>query len=141
MSEDNSQTFDLKVLSVNGILYDGRVKELVVPCVDGEMAILANHEEMILAISDGLIRIVDPSGEEIMAVVSVGSIQVHDNKCILIVNTAERPEDIDKLRAQEAYEAAMEELQQKQSMKEFKMSQAGLARALMRLKAASKYQE
>ena len=60
-------------------------------------------------------------------------------RCIVIVNTVEKPEDIDKRRAQEAYEFAMEHLLQKQSIKEFKKSQAGLARALTRLKAASKY--
>ena len=72
-------------------------------------------------------------------VVSLGSVQVANNRCIVIVNTVEKPEDIDKKRAQEAYDFAMEHLQQKQSIKEFKKSQAGLARALTRLKAASKY--
>ena len=71
--------------------------------------------------------------------VSIGSVQVANNRCIVLVNTVERPEDIDKQRAREAYEFAMEHLQQKQSIKEFKKSQAGLARALTRLKAASKY--
>ncbi|MCR5672022.1 MAG: ATP synthase F1 subunit epsilon [Butyrivibrio sp.] len=141
MSIDISQTFELKVMSINGIFYDGPVKELIVPCVDGELAILANHEEMILALSDGLIRIIDPENKEVVGAVSVGSLQVHENKCIVIVNTAERPEDIDKRRAQEAYEYEMEQLQRKQSLKEFKQSQAGLARALTRLKAASKYQD
>ncbi len=139
MSEEKMPTFGLQVISVNGVFYDDRAEEIVLPCEDGEMAILANHEEMILAISDGIIKIKKPGGEWLYGVVSLGSLQFAGNRCIVIVNTVERPEDIDKRRAQEAYEFAMEHLQQKQSIKEFKKSQAGLARALTRLKAASKY--
>ncbi len=140
MSEALAKTFHLQVISVNGIFYDDEAIEIIVPCDDGELAILAGHEEMILAIYEGIIKIKDPKGNWIIGVVSIGSVQVTvDNKCYVIVNTVEKPEDIDKRRAQEAYEFAMEHLMQKQSIKEFKKSQAGLARALSRLKAASKY--
>ena len=139
MSEEKLPTFGLQVISVNGIFYDDRDQEIILPSEDGEQAVLAGHEEMILALSDGVIKIKTPKGEWIYGVVSLGSVQVANNRCIVIVNTIEKPEDIDKLRAQEAYEFAMEHLQQKQSIKEFKKSQAGLARALTRLKAASKY--
>ena len=86
-----------------------------------------------------MIKIKKPGGEWLYGVVSLGSVQVASNRCIVIVNTVERPEDIDRLRAREAYDFAMEHLQQKQSIKEYKKSQAGLARALTRLKAVSKY--
>lgn len=140
MSEIMGKTFHLQVISVNGIFYDDEAIEIIVPCDDGELAILAGHEEMILAIYEGIIKIKNPKGEWVIGVVSIGSVQVTvDNRCIVLVNTVERPEDIDKRRAQEAYEFAMEHLMQKQSIKEFKKSQAGLARALTRLKAVSKY--
>ncbi len=141
MSEQNIKTFHLQVMSVNGTFYDDDALEIIVPCEDGEMAILYGHEEMILAIYDGILKIKKPDGEWLIGVVSIGSLQVTtDNRCIVIVNTVENPKDIDKRRAQEAYEFAMEHLQQQQSIKEFKKSQAGLARALTRLKAASRYQ-
>ena len=141
MSEEKKATFGLQVISVNGVFYDDRAEEVILPCYDGELAILAGHEEMILALSDGVIKIKKPGGEWIYGVVSLGSVQVSNNRCIVIVNTVEKPEEIDKRRAQEAYAFAMEHLQQKQSIKEFKKSQAGLARALTRLKAASKYSD
>ncbi|MCR4756438.1 MAG: ATP synthase F1 subunit epsilon [Butyrivibrio sp.] len=139
MSDKTNATFGLQVISVNGVFYDDRAEEIILPCEDGELAILAGHEEMILALADGIIKIKKPGGEWLVGVVSLGSVQVANNRCIVLVNTVERPEDIDKRRAQEAYEFAMEHLAQKQSIKEFKKSQAGLARALSRLKAASKY--
>ena len=96
MSE-NAKTFDLKVISVNGIFYDGPAREIILPCHDGELAILFGHEEMIYAIYDGIIKIKKPDNEWQVGVVSIGSVQyTSDNKCIVLVNTAERPGEIDK---------------------------------------------
>ena len=55
------------------------------------------------------------------------------------METAEKPEEIDILRAQEAKERAMEQLRQKQSIQEYYHSSASLARAMTRLKVTSKY--
>ncbi len=56
----------------------------------------------------------------------------------MLVDTAERPEDIDEVRAREAYERALEQLQQKQSIQEYHVSQASLARAMHRLKKGTR---
>ncbi len=141
MSGDDVRTFHLQVISVNGTFYDDEAQEVIVPCDDGELAVLSGHEEMVLALVDGIIKIKKKSGAWLYGAVSLGTLQMTtDNRCVVLVNTAERPEDIDKRRAQDAYDFAMEHLAEKQSIKEFKKSQAGLARALTRLKAASKYQ-
>ena len=55
----------------------------------------------------------------------------------LLVETAERPEEIDVARAQEAKERAEEQLRQKQSIHEYYHSRASLARAMARLKATA----
>ncbi len=141
MSDKKVKAFRLQVISVNGTFYDDEATEVILPCEDGELAVLYGHEEMILAIYDGILKIKKTDGEWVIGVVTIGSVQYTvDNRCIVLVNTVEKPEEIDKRRAQEAYDFAMEHLKQNQSIKEFKKSQAGLARALTRLKAASKYQ-
>lgn len=53
---------------------------------------------------------------------------------MLLVSTAERPEDIDVNRARRAEDAAKEALLQKKSLQEYKSAQANLARALSRLR-------
>ena len=55
----------------------------------------------------------------------------------LVVYSAERPEDIDRFRAQAALERAREQLQQKQSIREYHVSRASLSRAMARLKASN----
>jgi len=60
-----------------------------------------------------------------------GILAHHENMVI-----AERPEDIDVKRAEEAKERAEEQLRQKQSIQEYYLSQASMARAMTRLKAS-----
>ncbi|MBQ7429352.1 MAG: ATP synthase F1 subunit epsilon [Butyrivibrio sp.] len=136
MQESNvdAHLFHLKVVSVNGVFYDGKCRAVVLPSIDGEMAFLAHHEEMFLAIYDGQIRIQKEDGSWIEAIVSLGSAQYANNRCTIFVDTCELPEEIDKRRATEALELAQEHLRQEQSIREHQMSQAAMARALTRLK-------
>ena len=63
-----------------------------------------------------------------------GVAQSANNRVTILVDSAERPEDIDEVRAREAMERAQEQLRQKQSIYEYRMSKASLARAVSRLK-------
>ena len=53
--------------------------------------------------------------------------------------TMERPEEIDEKRAREALERANERLRQKQSIREYHMTRAAMARALARIRETEKY--
>lgn len=133
-NSNDSHLFRLQVISVNGIFFDGKCKAVILPCIDGEMAFLAHHEEMFLAIYDGEIKIQKEDGTWIEAIVSLGSAQYANNRCTIIVDTCELPEEIDARRANEALELAKEHMRQEQSIRELRMSQAAMARALTRLK-------
>ena len=128
-------TFWLKIVASDPIYYNGNCATLVVPAHDGEMGILPHHEAMILAVQEGELRF-RVSGETQWreAIVGRGIVQVANNRVTVVVDTAERPEDIDEVRAREALERAEEQMRQKQSLQEYKMSQASMARALSRLK-------
>ena len=130
-------TFWLKIVASDHIFYNGNCETLVVPAHDGEMGILPHHEAMILAVQEGELRF-RVSGETQWREANVGRglVQVANNRVTMLVDTAERPEDIDEVRAREALERAEEQLRQKQSLREFKMTQASMARALSRLKGS-----
>ncbi|NLL77871.1 MAG: ATP synthase F1 subunit epsilon [Clostridiales bacterium] len=132
-------TFSLKVLAANRIFFEGRCESLIIPSLDGLVGILANHENMVIAVKEGFIRIKPEDGSEIEALVSIGFFEIMNNRATLLVQTIERPEEIDIARAREAEERAKERLRQKQSLREHYHSQASLSRAMSRLKAASKY--
>ena len=54
----------------------------------------------------------------------------------VLADSIEKPEDIDLKRARDAKERAEEQLRQKQSLQEYYVSKASLARAMARMKAA-----
>ena len=132
-------TFSLKVIASDKIFFDGRAEVLIIPEIDGERAILAHHENMVIAINIGDMKFRLEDNTWVNAVVGQGFAQVINNRVSVLVDTAERPEDIDAARAQEALERAKEQLRQKQSLHDFRLSQASMARAMSRLKSTSKY--
>ena len=80
------------------------------------------------------------SGEWINGVVGNGFVQIINNRVTLLVDTAERPEDIDERRAEEARERAEEQLRQSKSIQEHSHFEASLARSLARLRLKHKYE-
>ena len=60
--------------------------------------------------------------------------RVEDNDVLIIVNAAERPEDIDEVRARAEEEAAREKMLQKKSAQEYALAEAALHRAIARLR-------
>lgn len=133
-------TFSLKIIASNKIFFDGEVKSLVVPHIDGgSEGFLANHENAILPIEEGEMRIVDLNDKEIDAFVGNGFLEFLDNTAMLVCVSAELPEEIDARRAEEAKIRAEEELRQKQSQREYYHSQANLARAMERLKIKNRH--
>ena len=68
--------------------------------------------------------------------VGVGFVEIVNNRVTLIVDTAEKPEDIDVRRAQEQKERAEERLRQQQSIQKYYHTQASLARAMNRLRVS-----
>ena len=130
-------TFGLKIIASDKVFYEGRCRKLVIPAPDGEKGILANHENMVIAIVVGTAK-VQLAGEDEWKDLAVGSgfAEIVNNRVTLLVDTAERPEDIDVRRAREQQERAEEQMRQKQSIQEYYHTQASLARAMNRLRVA-----
>ncbi len=133
-------TFQLKIIASNKIFFDGMAQSLVVPHVDkGQEGFLANHENCVLPIDEGEMKITDSHGKVIEAFVGNGFLEFLDNTAMLVCISAELPQEIDRRRAQEAKIRAEEELRQQQSQLEYYHSQANLARAMERLKIKNRH--
>ena len=129
-------TFGLKIIASDRVFYEGRCRKLILPAPDGEMGILANHENMGIAVNVGDARMEIEEGSWGDVAVGRGFAEVVNNRVTVLVDTAERPEEIDVRRAEEAKERAEEQLRQKQSIQEYYRTQASLARAMNRLKVS-----
>ena len=130
-------TFGLKIIASDKVFYEGRCRKLIIPAPDGEKGMLPNHENMVIAIAVGTAK-VQLAGEDEWRDLAVGTgfAEIVNNRVTLLVDTAERPEDIDVRRAQEQQERAQEQMRQKQSIQEYYHTQASLARAMTRLRVA-----
>ena len=136
-----ANSFYMQIISVNRIFFSGRCEALIFQEEDGEREIQAYHEPMIIAVHEGEIRFRPEGSEEwLYGVVGVGFVQISNNRVTLLVETAENPDEIDIRRAEEARERALEELRQKQSIREYYRSSASLSRAMSRLKVAKRFQ-
>ena len=129
-------TFGLKIIASDRVFYIGRCRKLILPAPNGKMGILPDHENMVIAISVGDARMEIEEGSWVDIAVGAGFAEVVNNRVTILVDTAERPEEIDVRRAEEAKERAEEQLRQKQSLQEYYRTQASLARAMNRLKVS-----
>ena len=128
-------TFGMNVVASDKTFYQGRGVSITLPAKDGGITILAHHADMMVAIVPGEIKIETEGGEKMTAVCGGGFAQVINNRVTVLVESIERPEDIDVKRAQEAMERAQEQLRQKQSLQEYYISKQALSRAMARMKA------
>ena len=88
-------TFYLKVISSDKVFYEGRCEYLIIPTPEGQKGVLAHHENMVVAVEIGELHLRTDKGEWITAAVSKGFAEIMNNRVSVLVNSAERPEEID----------------------------------------------
>ncbi|MEG0979442.1 MAG: ATP synthase F1 subunit epsilon, partial [Oscillospiraceae bacterium] len=109
---------------------------LLINTPSGQIGILKSHMPMVAAVSIGTISI-KINGEWKDAVLSEGFMEIIKDKVVVLVDTAEWPEEIDINRAKRAEERARERLSSKINRMEYAYSQAALQKAIIRIKAYS----
>ena len=127
-------SFRLHILAADRAFYEGACLSLIVPTVHGQYGVQAHHRNMIAALVPGMLTFRIAEGEKRVAAVSAGMIKVENNDVLVLVDAAERPEDIDAIRARHKADQAREMMLQQRSHREYLTAQATLARALNRLR-------
>ena len=133
-------TFQVRILAADDSFFEGNCQFMVIPASDGALGILAHHSNMIAAVVPGELRFQPDDGALRTASVSAGLVKVENNEVLVLVDAAERPEDIDVNRAKRAADEAREALLQRKSRQEYKRAQANLARAISRLRVRERWQ-
>lgn len=131
------ENFPVHILAADDPFYEGPCQSISVPTTTGMYGVLAHHTNVIMAIVPGTLRYRCEGEDEKLAAVSAGLMKVENGEVLILVDSAERPEEIDANRAQRAADRAKEELLQKKSIQEYRMAQSNLARALSRLQVKS----
>lgn len=130
-------SFPLKIVTPDGLLYDGEAEKLIVRTVTGDMAILARHINCVVPLGMGR-AIVEAEGKRRYAACIGGLLSVVDGNVSLVPTTFEWADTIDAARAQASQERAEKVLQNKAASEtDLQLAQARLHRALVRKSVAS----
>jgi F-type H+-transporting ATPase subunit epsilon len=108
---------------------------VVVPAVQGELGILANHTPLVAQLEPGEIRLRAGSETQHFAV-SGGFVEVQNNHVVVMAETAEMAHEIDAERARQAAERAKAALKSPAAPSDLAQAEIALRRALARLRAA-----
>jgi len=131
-----------KIATPEKVVYEAEVDQVTLPTKMGEITVLANHLPIVSSLMAGEI-LVKKAGEEIPMAVAGGFVELSNNKMVILADNAERLEDIDEQRAEEARKRVKELLEKKRDASD--VDYTGLAakmeRELARLKVAKKYKK
>jgi len=114
------------------------VDEVTAPGTVGEFGVLPDHSPLLTTLKVGVLSY-RQGGETFQVAVNWGYVEVEDNVMTVLVETAEPADQIDVARAKAALARAEEALKKLSSEdKDFKIMEAALERALIRVQVASK---
>jgi len=131
-------TFPLKIVTPDGLFFDGEAQKLIVRTIEGDMAILARHINCVAPLGMGRATLVDGDGNRRYAACIGGMLSVQNGEVNLVPTTFEWAESIDAARAQLSLERAEKVLNnQDSSSTDVQLAEARLHRALVRKSVAS----
>lgn len=129
--------FDLKIVSPDGLLFDGQAEQLTVRTTTGDMGILAGHLSCVAPLGMGRATVVIDGKARYAACIG-GMVSIVGGKVTLVPTTFEWADQIDTARAEASKGRAEKMLANKSaSDTEIKLAQARLHRALVRTSVAS----
>ena len=117
------------------VFAEDEVDMVVAPGSEGVLGILPRHAALLTTLKPGAIRIKKAGNESAMAV-GGGFLQVHNDRVLILADTAEREEEIDEARAEEARRRAEQALQDATrggSSIQVEAARAALQREMVRL--------
>ena len=127
----------LEVVTAEKLVYSDEVDILLAPGIDGQLGILPQHAPLMTILEAG--EMVAQKGvDEIIWAISGGFLEVQPDRIIVLADTAERDDEIDLQRAEEAKHRAEERLKERVSTMDASRAEAALQRSIARLKVGQR---
>jgi F-type H+-transporting ATPase subunit epsilon len=130
----------LEIITPSKIGFKGNVTSVTVPGTKGNFQILFNHAPIISSLEIGEIKIVEQSGTTNNFATSGGTIELSNNKIIILAESFERADEIDTKRAEEAKARAEGRMKRRKEVEidDFR-AELALKRAINRIKISKKH--
>lgn len=130
-------SFPLKIVTPDGLIFDGSAEQIIVRTTSGDVAILARHINYVAPLGMGRAVIISGGNRRTAACIG-GMLSVVDGAVTLVPTTFEWSDKIDVERANAAYDKADRMLKNPDaSQNDLKLAEAKLRRALVRKSVAS----
>jgi F-type H+-transporting ATPase subunit epsilon len=130
--------FKAEIVTPARIVFSGDVVSVSAPGVLGGFQVLFNHAPMISSIGIGVLTVKSAGGVDQRYATSGGFVEVRNNALLVLVESAERAEDIDGARAEASRDRAEKRLREKAPDLDVARAEAALQRALNRLRVAGR---
>ncbi len=107
-------TLKVRVIAPDRTVWDSTADEVILPSTTGQLGILTGHAPLLTALDTGVMR-VRPGKNWVAIALMGGFAEVEENEVTILVNGAEKGENIDKETARTAYNEAEERMQRADS--------------------------
>ncbi len=130
-------SFPLRIVSPDGVEYDGMAEELIVRTTTGDMGIMAGHINVVAPLGMGRATVIIDGNRRYAACIG-GMVSVVNSQVTIVATTFEWAENIDLERTKTAMKNAQDQLKRKDlSKRDLQLAEAKLRRALVRKSVAS----
>jgi F-type H+-transporting ATPase subunit epsilon len=130
-------TTRLEIVTAERVVFSEDVDVVIAPGIEGQLGVLPNHAPLMTTLMPGEL-LVRRGGEEFSLAISGGFIEVRPDRIIVLADAAERAEEIDIARAEEAKRRAEERLKEHVPEVDLLRAEAALRRSLARLQVATR---
>jgi F-type H+-transporting ATPase subunit epsilon len=132
-----NKNFRLELVTPKKVVFSGEAVSFSAPGAVGGFQVLKSHAPLLSSIAVGEVKIVDAAGNEFHYATSGGFVEVHEDRVVMLAETAERVDEIDVRRAEAARDRAQTRLIEKREETDIERARLALHRAVNRLKVAS----
>jgi F-type H+-transporting ATPase subunit epsilon len=125
----------VELVTAEGRLLSREADFVVAPGIEGELGVLPHHISLLTPLRAGEVTVRNDGNDEYVFVAG-GFLEVLPDKVVILADAAERAEDIDEARAEEARKRAQQLLEEKVEGVDTAAAAAALERAVLRLRVA-----
>ena len=130
-------TIKLDIVTAERVVFSEDVDVVVAPGIEGQLGVLPHHAPLMSILQPGEL-LVRKGGTEFCLAVSGGFLEVRPDRIIVLADAAERAEEIDITRAEEAKRRAKQRLEEGVPDIDRARAEAALRRSLARLGAVER---
>ncbi len=129
----NDKSFLLEIITPERVIFKGQATHVKAPGHKGYFGVLIHHEPFMTMLRPGSVTIENGNEKSVFAT-AYGFCTIANDKMLMLVDSAETPQDIDKSRAEKARDRAIERLRKRYNSDiDIPRAQRALARAMNRL--------